>query len=49
MFQVMQGPDIKDKTTYGYRHQNVLRDLKKGISGMRLGVLNVDEMPYSFN
>ena len=46
MFQVMQGPDIKDKTTYGYRHQNVLRDLKKGISGMRLGVLNVDEMPH---
>ena len=46
MFQVMQGPDIKDQTTYGYRHQNVLRDLKKGISGMRLGVLNVDEMPH---
>lgn len=46
MFQVMQGPDIKDKTTYGYQHQNVLRDLKRGISGMRLGVLNIEEMPH---
>jgi aspartyl-tRNA(Asn)/glutamyl-tRNA(Gln) amidotransferase subunit A len=36
VYQRMQGPDINDDTTLGRGSQDVLRNLKSGIKGMRL-------------
>jgi len=46
MLAVMQGPDPADPTTLGAPIKCPLRDLDKGISGLRLGRITADAMPY---
>lgn len=46
MLAVMQGPDIADPTTIGSPMKCPLRDLDRGISGLRLGAITTDAMPY---
>jgi aspartyl-tRNA(Asn)/glutamyl-tRNA(Gln) amidotransferase subunit A len=45
MLTVMQGPDLDDPTTIGSPMKCPLRDLDRGISGLRLGVITTDAMP----
>lgn len=46
MLAVMQGPDHADPTTLGIKAACPLRDLKRGIAGMRLARIKNDDMPH---
>ncbi len=49
MLAVMQGPDPADPSTLGSIGKCPLRDLDRGISGLRLGRIKSDAMPYLSN
>lgn len=46
MLAVMQGPDLADPTTLGHVGRCPLRDLDKGISGLRFGRIKTEHMPH---
>ena len=46
MLSVMQGPDLADPTTLGVSAKCPLRDLHRGIEGLRLARISYDQMPH---
>ncbi len=46
MLAVMQGPDEADPTTLGVNFKCPLRDLHRGIEGLRLARIKTDHMPH---
>ena len=46
MLAVMQGPDLDDPSTIGSPLKCPMRDLDRGIFGLRLGAVPTDAMPY---
>jgi aspartyl-tRNA(Asn)/glutamyl-tRNA(Gln) amidotransferase subunit A len=45
LFQVMQGSDPDDPSTEGVKPVDALRDLERGVSGLRIGRVEVGDIP----
>jgi aspartyl-tRNA(Asn)/glutamyl-tRNA(Gln) amidotransferase subunit A len=45
MLDVMQGEDRDDPTTVGISRKDPMRDLERGVSGLRIAVLQPDDLP----